>query len=49
MTKALSNGWELYGDPQYTYDEKWGVMRCAQAVIKKNDIEYKRELKLSEL
>ena len=49
VTKAISNGWELYGDPQYTYDEKWSVMRCAQAVIKKNDIEYKRELKLSEL
>jgi len=39
----------LYGDPQYTYDEKWSVMRCAQAVTKKSDIEYKRELKLSDL
>ncbi len=49
VTKALSDGWELYGDPQYTYDEKWSVMRCAQAVTKKSDVEYKRELKLSDL
>ena len=35
VTEALSLGWELYGDTQYANDEKRGVMRCAQAMMKK--------------
>ena len=34
VTEALSNGWELYGEPKMMYDNKRGVMRCGQAVIK---------------
>lgn len=34
VTEALSNGWKLYGEPKMTYDNKRGVMRCGQAVIK---------------
>lgn len=36
ISKALSEGWELYGDPQYAFN--WGgwslSMRCGQAVTK---------------
>ena len=35
VTEVLSLGWELYGDTQYANDEKRGVMRCAQAIMKK--------------
>ena len=35
VTEAISNGWKLYGEPKMTFDKKRGVMRCAQAVIKK--------------
>ena len=49
VTEALSLGWELYGDTQYAYDEKRGVMRCAQAVIKKSSEIYSNKLKLSNL
>jgi hypothetical protein len=34
VTLALSKGWDLYGDPQYAFDQSSGKMRCAQAVIK---------------
>ncbi|VAW22035.1 hypothetical protein MNBD_ALPHA12-864 [hydrothermal vent metagenome] len=33
VTKALSEGWQLYGSPQYAYSG-WAAARCAQAVIK---------------
>ena len=35
VTESFSLGWELYGDTQYANDEKRGVMRCAQAMMKK--------------
>jgi len=35
VTEVLSLGWELYGDTQYANDEKRGVMRCAQVMMKK--------------
>ena len=34
VSEALSKGWDLYGDPAYAHDEKVGVMRCGQAVVK---------------
>ena len=34
VTEALSSGWKLYGKPKMTFDKKWSVMRCGQAVIK---------------
>ncbi len=34
VTRALSEGWVLYGDPQYTHSG-WASARCAQAVTKK--------------
>ena len=46
VTKALDQGWELYGDPQYAFDAANGVMRCAQAVIKDVDGSYDPDVKL---
>ena len=51
VTKALSEGWELYGSPQYTYSWggwSWG-MRCGQAVVREvADQPYDREKKLTD-
>ena len=49
VSEALSNGWELYGDPAYAYDEANGIMRCAQAVTKEVPGEYDPSIKLGEL
>jgi len=34
VSKALSEGWQLYGDPQYAFDANKGIMRCGQAVVR---------------
>ena len=34
VTEALSNGWKLYGEPKMSFDQKRGLIRCGQAVIK---------------
>ena len=34
VTKALSEGWELYGSSSYAYDAVTKKMRCGQAVTK---------------
>ncbi len=34
VSKALIEGWVLYGEPKYCFDGARGVMRCAQAVVK---------------
>ena len=34
VTEALSNEWKLYGEPKMSFDQKRGLMRCGQAVIK---------------
>ena len=49
VTEALSNGWSLYGDPAYAFDQNAGKMRCAQAVTKDNDVAYARDVKLGQL
>lgn len=49
VTEALSKGWKLSGSPQYAFDQKRGVMRCAQAVTKKTDATYSKDLKLGQL
>ena len=49
VSAALSQGWQLYGDPSYAYDASNGVMRCGQAVVKDYEGPYTPELKLSEL
>ncbi len=34
VTKALSEGWQLHGGPQYAFDQLHGKMRCGQAVTR---------------
>lgn len=48
VSEALSKGWDLYGDPQYAYDQANGTMRCGQAVTKQIDKPYSREMKLGQ-
>lgn len=49
VTKALVEGWALYGSPQYAFDAGSGKMRCGQAVIKiVSGQPYDPERKLSE-
>jgi len=49
VTKALSDGWILYGDPTYAFDAANGVMRCGQAVTKDVDGSYAPDVKLGGL
>lgn len=49
VTKALNQGWQLYGSPSYAFDQKEGVMRCAQAVTKEAEGEYNPDVKLGDL
>lgn len=49
VTKALSLGWELYGQPTYAFDAASGKMRCGQAVTKDVEGDYNPDVKLGEL
>jgi hypothetical protein len=49
VTRALAQGWSLYGDPSYAFDAGSGLMRCGQAVVKEVDLDYEPSLKLGEL
>lgn len=48
VSKALSAGWELYGDPAYAHDARTNTMRCGQAVTKEVPGDYHPDLKLGE-
>lgn len=48
VSKALSEGWALYGDPTYSFDATNGVMRCGQAVTKEVEGSYSPDLKLDD-
>jgi hypothetical protein len=48
VSEALSNGWDLHGDPQYAYDGSTGKMRCGQAVTKEVAGDYHPDLKLGD-
>jgi len=48
VSKALNDGWELYGPPTYAHDATLGVMRCGQAVTKEVPGTYSPDLKLGE-
>ncbi len=46
VTKALSEGWELYGEPKYIGNQFFGI-NCGQAVIKEvADQPYDKDKKL---
>lgn len=49
VTKALDEGWQLYGDPQYAFDTAAETMRCAQAVTKHVSGHYTPAMKLGDL
>lgn len=50
VTKALSEGWLLYGPPSLTFDAVQGRVVCGQAVTKDvEDIQYSADLKLADL
>lgn len=49
VTKALAEGWSLYGDPTYAFDAASGKMRCGQAVTKEVDATYTPDMKLGAL
>lgn len=49
VTKALADGWQLYGDPTYAYDASTGKMRCGQAVTKDVAGTYSPDMKLGKL
>ena len=49
VTKALAEGWQLYGDPTYGFDASSGKMRCGQAVVKETDTTYSPDIKLGSL
>ena len=48
VSEALSKGWDLYGDPQYTFDQANGVLRCGQAVTKDIEGAYHPDMKLGQ-
>jgi len=49
VTEALSNGWELYGEPRMTFDNERRIMRCGQAVIKDSSKKYSKDKILSSI
>ena len=49
VTKALADGWQLYGSPSYAHDPATGTMRCAQAVTREVEGSYDPEAKLGAL
>ena len=49
VSKAIHDGWELYGDPTYAYNPDAGHMQCAQAVTKyASGKTYSPDMKLGE-
>jgi len=50
VTEALNNGWQLYGQPTLTFDQKRGEVICGQAITKElKGKRYHPELNLSTL
>jgi hypothetical protein len=47
VTRALNDGWELYGSPAMTTDPNSGEIICAQAVIKSQAGDYREDEPLS--
>lgn len=47
VTRALNDGWRLYGCPTLSVDPKTGETICGQAVIKDQDGPYSEDEPLS--
>lgn len=48
VTRALNDGWRLYGSPTLSVDPKTGETICGQAVIKDQDGQYSEDERLSQ-
>lgn len=49
VSKALTEGWVLYGEPKYAFDATENKMRCGQAVTKQvSDQTFDMEMALTE-
>lgn len=48
VSKALSEGWQLHGNPSLAFDAEKGRVICGQAVIKEVSVDYSEDLVLSE-
>lgn len=48
ITKALNEGWVLYGDPSMVFDESKGGTICAQAVTKQTTDPYDPKRRLGD-
>jgi hypothetical protein len=50
VTAALNGGWQLYGQPTLTFDQKRGEVICGQVITKDvEDKTYDPEMDLSKL
>src|SRR5262245_22279130 len=50
VTHALNNGWQLYGQPNLTFDQKRGEVICGQVITKEVEGKtYDPEIDLSKL
>lgn len=50
VTRELSRGWQLYGQPTLAFDSARGIMICGQVVVKEVEgADYSDELVLSDL
>jgi hypothetical protein len=50
VTKALNDGWLLYGSPTLTFDAAKGEVICGQAIIKEvTGKDYSAEMDLAKL
>jgi hypothetical protein len=50
VTKALNDGWSLYGQPTLTFDAKRGEVVCGQAITKEiENRAYDQDIDLSAL
>ena len=47
VTRALNDGWELYGSPSISVDPRTGETICAQAVTREQDGAYSEDEPLS--
>ena len=48
ITKALSEGWELYGNPTYKFDVSLERLRCGRAETKAIDAPYDPKKRFAE-
>ncbi len=48
VSKALSQGWQLYGPSTLTYDTEQKRVVCGQAITKTVQADYSADMKLSE-